>query len=126
MEPDHSGAVRDVIARYPEVKIVGNAKTFPMVEAFFGINKIPMFDQTVVFNWSNTSFMTPSGSFIYNKLTNPHVLLGFSSLMAGLMFIGGMIMIMLGLLGEYIGRIYISINSSPQFVVREVVKNKEE
>lgn len=38
--------------------------------AFFGINKIPMFDQTVVFNWSNTSFMTPSGSFIYNKLTN--------------------------------------------------------
>lgn len=63
---------------------------------------------------------------IYNKLTNPHVLLGFSSLMAGLMFIGGMIMIMLGLLGEYIGRIYISINSSPQFVVREIVKNKEE
>ena len=39
MEPDHSGAVRDVIARYPDVQIVGNAKTFPMVEAFFGINK---------------------------------------------------------------------------------------
>ena len=30
MEPDHSGAVRDVIARYPDVQIVGNAKTFPM------------------------------------------------------------------------------------------------
>ncbi len=37
MEPDHSGAVKDVIVRYPNVKIVGNAKTFPMVEGFFGI-----------------------------------------------------------------------------------------
>lgn len=39
MEPDHSGAVKDVIARYPNVKIVGNAKTFPMVEGFFGITE---------------------------------------------------------------------------------------
>ena len=39
MEPDHSGAVRDVIARYPDVQIVGNAKTFPKVEACFEINK---------------------------------------------------------------------------------------
>ncbi len=28
---------------------------------------------------------------------------------------------MLGLIGEYIGRIYISLNKSPQFIVREVV-----
>ena len=31
-----------------------------------------------------------------------------------------MIMFMLGLIGEYIGRIYISLNNSPQFVIREV------
>lgn len=30
-----------------------------------------------------------------------------------------MIMIMLGLIGEYIGRIYISLNNSPQYVIRE-------
>lgn len=39
MEPDHSGAVRDIVSRYPNVQIVGNAKTFPMIEAFFGINQ---------------------------------------------------------------------------------------
>ena len=33
-------------------------------------------------------------------------------------------MIMLGLIGEYIGRIYICINSSPQYVVKEI-KNYE-
>jgi undecaprenyl-phosphate 4-deoxy-4-formamido-L-arabinose transferase len=35
-------------------------------------------------------------------------------------------MMMLGMLGEYVGRIYISINNSPQYVIREVVKRDEE
>lgn len=30
---------------------------------------------------------------------------------------------MLGLIGEYIGRIYICINESPQYVIKEIVKN---
>ena len=38
-----------------------------------------------------------------------------------LVFIGGMIMLMLGLIGEYIGRIYICMNNSPQYVIREKV-----
>lgn len=58
---------------------------------------------------------------IIKKFVNPNVPLGFSSLMAALVFIGGMLMVMLGLIGEYIGRIYISINNSPQYVIREVV-----
>ncbi len=46
---------------------------------------------------------------------------GWSSLMAALLFVGGMIMIMLGLVGEYIGRVYICINNSPQYVVKETI-----
>lgn len=60
---------------------------------------------------------------IVKKFINPAVPLGFSSLMAAVVFIGGMLMIMLGLIGEYIGRIYISINHSPQYVVREEIGN---
>ena len=48
---------------------------------------------------------------------------GFSALMSVLVFIGGMIMLMLGLIGEYIGRIYICMNNSPQYVIREKVGN---
>ena len=59
------------------------------------------------------------------KFVNPQVPLGFSSLMAAVVFIGGMLMIMLGLIGEYIGRIYISINNSPQYVIREETGGKE-
>lgn len=58
---------------------------------------------------------------IIRKLVDPNILLGFSSIMAAILFIGGMLMIMLGLVGEYIGRIYISLNNSPQYVVREAI-----
>lgn len=60
---------------------------------------------------------------IVKKLLNPEVPLGFSSTMAAIVFFGGMIMIMLGLIGEYIGRIYISMNNSPQYVIRRQTGN---
>ena len=56
---------------------------------------------------------------IINKLLNPNVPLGFSSIMCAIGLFSGLIMIMLGLIGEYIGRIYISINNSPQYVISE-------
>jgi len=56
---------------------------------------------------------------IIKKLVNPAVPLGFSSMMTAIVIFGGMIMVMLGLIGEYIGRIYISLNNSPQYVIRE-------
>ena len=58
---------------------------------------------------------------IVKRMINPDVPLGFSSTMAAIVFFGGMIMLMLGLIGEYIGRIYISLNNSPQYVIREKI-----
>lgn len=50
----------------------------------------------------------------------PGLTTGFSALMSVLVFMGGMMMLMLGLVGEYMGRMYISMNNSPQFVISEV------
>lgn len=36
MEPDHCALIEDIVRRYPKVQIVGNAKTFVMLEQFFG------------------------------------------------------------------------------------------
>ena len=44
---------------------------------------------------------------------------GWSSLMCLLLVLGGLILAMLGLLGEYIGRIYVSISAAPQYVILE-------
>lgn len=56
---------------------------------------------------------------VYQKFLNPEIPVGYTSILATLLFVGGMIMLLLGLIGEYVGRIYISINQSPQYVVRE-------
>ena len=63
---------------------------------------------------------------IVRKIVLPSVALGYSSTMAALLFIGGMIMVMLGLIGEYIGRIYLSLNNLPQFVVRDLYRKQPE
>ena len=49
----------------------------------------------------------------------PDEAMGFAALMSAIVFFGGMILLMLGLIGEYIGRIYISMNNSPQYVIRD-------
>ncbi len=36
MEPDHSGSLMRIAQEYPEMKIVGNAKTFTLIKQFFG------------------------------------------------------------------------------------------
>ena len=71
------------------------------------------------------------GGFLYGiytiikKLVLSDVQAGFSALMSAIVFIGGMLMLMLGLIGEYIGRIYLCMNAAPQYVIREVISYEE-
>ncbi len=77
-----------------------------------------------------TGFMIACLGFCYGifivirRLIDSTIELGWSSIIASLLFIGGLILIMLGLIGEYIGRIYISINNAPQYTVRETVHSQ--
>lgn len=54
------------------------------------------------------------------KLIHPAIAVGWSSLMVGLFFFSGMIIFFLGIIGEYIGRLFLSMSNSPQFVVKDV------
>ena len=49
--------------------------------------------------------------------------MGYSSLMTALLFIGGMLMLMLGMIGEYVGRTFLCLNKAPQYVIRRHIKN---
>jgi len=75
-------------------------------------------------------FLCSLAGFLYgiyivvNKLVHPDVPIGYSSMMAVMIFIGGIIMLILGMIGEYVGRIYICINKSPQYVIREVYSSE--
>lgn len=65
---------------------------------------------------------------VVRKLLHPEVLMGYTTITAVLLLGMGLIMIMLGLIGEYLGRIYISINESPQYVIKRTINidNEEE
>lgn len=56
---------------------------------------------------------------IVKKFVLPDVTVGFSAIMSAIVFFSGMILIMLGFIGEYIGRMYICMNNSPQYVIRD-------
>jgi len=60
---------------------------------------------------------------IIQKIVRPDVQMGFTSIMAVMLFLGGMIILVLGLLGEYIGRTYMTVSSMPQYIVREELNN---
>lgn len=60
---------------------------------------------------------------VVHKIVNPIAPMGWSSIMAVLLFLGGVILLVLGMIGEYIGRIYICINNSPQYVIKEIIKD---
>lgn len=58
---------------------------------------------------------------VVRKIINPEILAGYTSIMAVVFFLFGILMCFLGLLGEYVGRIYISINNIPQYVVKQKI-----
>ena len=65
-------------------------------------------------------FLWGIGIIVRKIVFHSIVVMGYSSLAAIMLFSSGLMMLMLGMLGEYIGRIYISINSLPQYTIKDV------
>ena len=58
------------------------------------------------------------------RITNPLMQAGWPSLMAVLLICSGLILFALGITGEYIGRIYMTVNRGPQYVLRETIDRR--
>lgn len=75
--------------------------------------------------------VTAGGGFLYllyilwAYFQNRTTIMGWSSTMAVMLILGGAILLVLGLIGEYVGRIFMCTNAAPQFVVRQMVASKE-
>lgn len=62
------------------------------------------------------------GVVAYWWLTNQGPAFGWGSLMAALLLFSGVQLVMLGLIGEYLGRMFLTIHRRPQSIVREVLR----
>ncbi len=60
---------------------------------------------------------------IVRKLLEPEtVLLGFSSIVVSIWFLGGLVIFFLGVIGLYLSKIFIEVKDRPQFIVRKVYR----
>jgi len=59
---------------------------------------------------------------VYWRLTNQGPAFGWGSIMAALLIFSGTQLVILGLLGEYVGRMFLTVNRRPQSVVRAVAR----
>ena len=58
---------------------------------------------------------------LIRKLLNPAILLGYTSIIASIYLVGGIMLLLLGLSGEYVGRIYMTVSDKPQYVIRSTI-----
>jgi undecaprenyl-phosphate 4-deoxy-4-formamido-L-arabinose transferase len=54
---------------------------------------------------------------IVRKLADPDMAVGWPSLIVAILFMGGLQLLALGAIGEYVGRILLNVNNRPQYVV---------
>lgn len=53
-----------------------------------------------------------------------HVVAGWSSIILSIWFVGGMVLMGLGIVGEYIGKIYIEVKDRPRYNIETIIKRK--
>lgn len=58
---------------------------------------------------------------LIRKLINPGMTVGWASTVCIMLFFFGLVLLVLGIIGEYLGKILLSINNTPQYIVREKV-----
>ena len=78
MEPDHSANITKFVEAYPVAKVVGNAKTFQMIENFFGLNLADK--QEVVTNNGTLSLGSHELTFVFAPMVHwPEVMVTYDS-----------------------------------------------
>ena len=62
---------------------------------------------------------------IIEKIVHPNMQLGYASTMVAIFFFSGVILLFLGLIGEYVGRMFLCIGNAPQYVVKSVYSGQD-
>ncbi|MCL7962438.1 MAG: glycosyltransferase family 2 protein [marine benthic group bacterium] len=105
-------------ARYAGQPRQSPLKLFRMaVDAFVSYSEVPLRLATVMgFVVSGMAFLVLL-NVLWQKLVSGEAILGWASVMTSVLFIGGIQLIAIGMIGEYIGRIYTETKHRPNWIV---------
>lgn len=59
-------------------------------------------------------------SIIIEKILRPDIPIGITSILVFILFFGGIQLLIVGLIGEYLGKLYLANNQTPQYVIRHI------
>lgn len=108
-------------------RIAGKSKYSFIAMLNFAIDGVTSFSikpVRMVFILGIVSILISLGILIYvlHALISGNAVQGWTSIILSIWFVGGCILIGLGIIGEYIGKIYIEVKNRPRYNIKEIIK----
>jgi dolichol-phosphate mannosyltransferase len=125
------GGFRQTGLLYERQKRFAGRTKYPLIKMFrFALTGVTSFSFIPLQFASYFGFLISAVAFlaglyaIYLKLFTDATIQGWTSLMIAILFIGGVQLITLGIIGEYIGRISDEVKQRPPYIIRETLNFK--
>ena len=96
-------------------------KSLKLFMSFMDYSTIPLRAATVFGILFSIAGFIAAVAVLIRKLIDPAVQVGWSSQICLLLIVAGIIFLMLGIIGEYVGKLIMTVSRSPQFVIRETI-----
>ena len=91
----------------------------------FGFSTFPLNFATYIGFFSSTMGFALAIYLLVKFLLGLEPLTGWTSLIMVILILGGLILLALGIIGKYVGQMYLTINNSPKYIVKETVGYEE-
>lgn len=109
-------------ARYAGTPRVSVIRLFRLAfDGIFSFSNLPLRLATLLGLFVSSAAFLLMATILYLRLFTDRAILGWASLMTSVLFLGGVILVTIGIIGEYTGRIYDEVKRRPLYVVAERV-----
>lgn len=125
------GGKTDVVEYFRATRVAGKTKFNGWKLWNLALEGITSFSTIPLRIWTYIGLSVSTVSFFYaawmilNKLLWGNPVPGYPSIMAAILFLGGVQLIGIGILGEYIGRVYTELKQRPRYIIKRKQKNMD-
>jgi len=93
--------------------------------AYLNYSVIPLRIATVLGGIASAAGIILAIVVVIRKLINPDILMGWASLMSAMVFFFGLVLLVIGIIGEYVGKAVMALSDTPQYIIRDTVNVPE-